>query len=322
VSPLVPVADGALAILARTSDADWLPRWLPRPHPNLDAERVRVRLRELESAERAVLGDHADRPPTLRFGSVRAWVDPVNRAVWLAGAAAGGWLDLTGGTGVVDPAGSPEEGCTLLSIASGLLLASRGRPLIHAGAVRRPDGGVLLLVGDTHSGKTTTTLTLARAPGWSWVSDDQVVLTTDSAGSIEVLGWVRRPHLDRGYLQGWTSGDRCDADEQFLASLDWQPRGPLAGLLLPAVQSDTTSRPLPATAAEGLEALIRQGAWMLAEPAAARATLGLLRAAADTGARRLLLGLDCYGRPEQLVRLVEGGGVPLEASGGRISERL
>jgi hypothetical protein len=194
----------------------------------------------------------------------------------------------------------------MLTIAAGLLLSAQGRVLVHAAAVRRPDGGVLLLAGDTHCGKSTTTLTLAQSPGWAWMSDDQVILSKADDGSVEVLAWARRPHLDSGYLEGGTTGERQDADAGFVRSLPWVARGRLAGVLLPVVAGSEPSRAAPAPAAAVLEALVRQGAWILADSTAARLSLGVLTAAAALGARRLSLGLDCYAKPDRLAALVDG----------------
>jgi hypothetical protein len=235
-------------------------------------------------------------------------VDAPSRRVALAGRLGEGVLDLEAGTGGIDPGGAPNDGYTMLTMAAGLLLAAQGRVLVHAGAVRRPDGGVLLLVGDTHSGKSTTTLTLARAAGWAWLSDDQVVLVAGPGGSVETLAWARRPHLDAGYSRGDSVGERRDADPDLLDSLTWVPGGRLGGILLPRVVGDSPSRTSPGPAAAVLEALIRQGAWLVAEPTAARAAMAVLRRAAELGARQVELGRDCYAAPERLAALLDPSG--------------
>jgi hypothetical protein len=304
VSGHVPVADGALVLIPRDEDAALVERWLPAPHPHPDQGRAFVSLRSLKAGELSWLEESGGRAPTLGFGGVRAWVDAPTRRVVLAGRTSRGVLCLAEGTGVLDPAGAVDDGYTMLTMAAGLLLAAQGRVLVHAAAVRKPDGGVLLLAGDTHCGKSTTTLTLARSRGWAWLSDDQVVLTSSDDGSVEVLAWARRPHLDAGYLQGANTGERRDAEPGFVRSLAWAARGGLAGVLLPVVVGSEPSRSEPAPAAAALEALVRQGAWMLADPTAARMSLGVLSAAAAFGAWRLSLGLDCYATPDRLSKLV------------------
>jgi hypothetical protein len=49
-----------------------------------------------------------------------------------------------------------------------------------------------------------------------------------------------------------------------------------------------------APAAAALEALVRQGAWIMAEAMAARTAILVLQRAAEQGARHLELGMDCY----------------------------
>jgi hypothetical protein len=163
---------------------------------------------------------------------------------------------------------------------------------------------VLLIAGDTHSGKSTTALTLARADRWAWLSDDQVLLSARPDDVIDVFGWVRRPHLDHGYDQGVSLGTRREADPEFVGSLPWVPTGALAGSVLPVVRPEAVSGTSPARPGDALEALIRQGAWIMAEREAARAALRVLRIAAGKPAYRLELGRDTFAAPERLARVL------------------
>ena len=290
MTPFVPVADGALGIQPRDQDAPLLEAWLPRPHSDPSTPEVLVRLGPLDDADLLWLTAQAERPSTFSVGSVHAWVDRDARRVGLAGRVAPGVLDLETGYGVIDPQDALDDGRTMLTIAAGLLLAGRKRVLLQAAAVRRPDGGVLLLAGETQTGKSTTALTLARAPGWAWLSDDQVILAPAPDNGVEVFAWARRPNADAGYD---------------LNSLPWEARGPLAGSLLPLVNANALSaiRPAPGTAV--MEALIRQGAWIMAEPGSAKAALEVLSLAASFPARFLDLGLDTHGRPDRLTALLD-----------------
>jgi hypothetical protein len=302
----VPVADGALFLEPRDEDAELLERWLPRPHPDPDEPRAGVTLRVIGDSERQWIAGQLEGPPTLSLGTVRASVEATTRRVALAGRIGVGVLDLARGMGAIDSGGALEDGYTMLTLAAGLLLAAQGRVLAHAAAVRRPDGGVLLLAGDSRAGKSTTTLTLARAPGWAWLSDDQVVLAPRQDESVEVLGWARQAHLDEGYDRGESTGQRRDADPALIARLPWVARGILAGAVLPVVRPDYPSARRPATATAALEALIRQGAWILAEGVAARMALGVLRTAAGKEAWHLDLGRDTYAEPDRLAAMVLG----------------
>jgi hypothetical protein len=60
----------------------------------------------------------------------------------------------------------------------------------------------------------------------------------------------------------------------------------------------------PAAAAEALEALIRQGAWIMAEGGSARSALKIVRAAAGEPARHVDLGPDCFAQPEKVALLL------------------
>lgn len=287
---LVPVADGALGLESRDEDAPLLSAWLPRPHPDPETPEVFVRLGPLPGADHSWLATERARTSTFSLGAVHAWVERESRRVGMAAPGAEGLIDLTTGSGVIDPKGSLDEACTMLTMAAGLLLSARRRVLLNAAAVRRPDTGVLLLTGDTLAGNSTTALTLARAPGWAWLSSDQVVLAAGSDSSVEVFSWTREPP---------------EFGSANIGSLPWIAHGTLAGCLLPAIQPNAPSatRPAPGTAA--MEVLIRQGAWIMSEPGSAKAALGVLSLAASFPAHFLDLGLDCQHSPERLAALVE-----------------
>ncbi len=300
----LPVAEGALVIESRDEDAPLLARWLPRAHPRPIDPKVSIALRPLGPDDSAWVAEFSHGQATLSLATVRAWVEPGSRRVALVGRVGTGILDLAGGSAVIDPGGALDDGYTMLTISAGLLLASVGRVLVHAGAVCRPDGGVLLLAGDTHSGKSSTTLTLARAPRWAWLSDDQVVLAARPDDAVDVFGWVRTPHLDEGYASGLITGRRREADAEFIATLSWVASGRLAGLVLPIIRADAPSGTRPAAAIDAMEALIRQGAWIMSERESARMALRVLRIAAAAPARRLDLGRDTFSAPERLAALL------------------
>lgn len=58
------------------------------------------------------------------------------------------------------------------------LLKSRST-LVHAGALRRPDGKALLLLGGGGVGKSTSVLALASHPQWGYLADDLAILGVD-----------------------------------------------------------------------------------------------------------------------------------------------
>jgi hypothetical protein len=63
-----------------------------------------------------------------------------------------------------------------LTVAAALLLNRQGKLLLHAAAFVAPDGLAWLLIGDSHSGKSTTCASLMRY-GLAFLADDQVVVS-------------------------------------------------------------------------------------------------------------------------------------------------
>jgi hypothetical protein len=262
-------------------------------------------LGRIGDADRSWLAAQKGRPSTFSLGTVHAWVDRGVRRVGLGSRVAEGLIDPAAGSGVIDPRGAIDEARTMLTMAAGWLLAGRKRVLLRAAAVRRPDGRVLLLAGEAQAGKSTTALTLARAPGWAWLSDDQVVLAAGSGDSVEVFAWARHPQVDAGYDRGEYTGESKDADPGFLDSLTWATRGILAGSLLLMVNAKAPSSTRPAPGTVAMEALIKQGACIMAEPSSAKAALEVLSIAASCPAHFLDLGPDTYAKPDRLAALLD-----------------
>jgi hypothetical protein len=182
---------------------------------------------------------------------------------------------------------------SMATLAAALVAGRMGRALVHAAAVVAPDGGTWLLVGDTHSGKTTTTVNLLNA-GWRYVSDDHVVLGRGADGRVTVEGWPRRFHLDEGWAAGTPGQPRAEVDPRDRWPGSWLRSAPLAGILAPRVAAAEPTRLAPLPAADALAALIRQSPWLLADRAAAPAVLALLQSAAGHPAFALRVGLDAY----------------------------
>jgi len=295
-------ADGALGITVEAGAAGFSARWLPQG------------LAELTTPPRATIavrtGAVPERPatlPTLTVGPVAGWMS--DRYLILRGSAAGGDVDLTSGQAVLRAA--PDAGDTgegdvygMLTIAAGVLLAGLGRALIHGAAVMPPGDGAWVLIGDSGSGKSTTCATLCRA-GWSYLSDDQVILSTAERG-VTAEGWVRPFHVDRDWERGERSGTRVTRDAGALFPGQRRVTAPLAGLLLPRVAEKHSTALAPADPAEALAELIRQSPWVLLDRGAAPVVLDLLAAAASRcrPPHRLTLGADSYGSPERMKRVL------------------
>ena len=211
-------------------------------------------------------------------------------------------LGRGGAYGSAYPCRSPRDARSFTQ-APGDAVQRTARALLHAGAVVAPDGRAWLLVGDSHSGKTTTCATLIRA-GWEWLADDQVVLGVERNGTVRAEGWPRAFTLDEGYAAGTPRGRRAPADPAGLGPGRWRRSAQVGGVLLPRVQADAPTAMELAHAAEVLGALIRQSPWLLADRMAAPAVLELLSQTARLPSYRLRAGLDSYGDTKLLQKIV------------------
>jgi hypothetical protein len=241
---------------------------------------------------------------TMQLGEVDAWVEG-DRALLIGPSGVHGTVALdTGEAELRAPMAAEGNGVawdlyTAATLSCALLLGRMGRALVHAAAVVPPGGRAWLLVGDTHAGKTTTTANLLRE-GWSYVSDDHVVLHRDAQGRPAVEGLPRPFHLDVGWEAGTIHRRRgaTDARERFPGA--WRRSAPLAGLLFPRVHADEPTALAPAGAGDALGALLRQSPWLLADRGCAPRVLALLRETALLPAHALRLGLDTYADPPLL----------------------
>ncbi len=256
---------------------------------------------------------------TLRLGSVRAWVEPeVERVTLLGDGGARGVVALTERRGFLaaTPDRLPPSDAAvtdlywMMGIATALLLGRTDRAVVHAGAIVAPDGGAWLVVGDAHAGKSTT-CAAAIEGGWSFLSDDQVVLRQAAArgvsGDVVAEGWQRSFHLDEGWNLGRPLGRRIRVDPGTLGPGRQQALASIAGILLPVVNPDAATVLRPMGQADALVALLRQSPWPLADPGAGPRALELLRLASTTGpVFRVRLGLDGFqDRRRILTRLNE-----------------
>jgi hypothetical protein len=200
---------------------------------------------------------------------------------------------------------------SMLTLSAAFLTGRIGGALVHAGAVVDPAGRAWLLAGDTHAGKTTTTVSLVDA-GWSFLADDQVVLRRDPARGIMAEGWPRHAHLDEGWSESVVTGTRAALDLRARWGDRWLRRAPLGGLLFPNVAADAPTSLAPAHAATAFAGLLRQSPWLMADRGAAPAVVDLLREACARPAFALSLGRDSYARgdvlAERLAPAVSAGG--------------
>lgn len=299
--------DGALVLRAPVPSPG-LTRWFPRFHDSPAAQPgpARAWIRLAGSAEHPT----AVPPfrPSFTFDTLRAWVDDGQGRVCLVCRTPGmsGVVDLRGLRARLQVAAheplslADAELFTMLTISSAMLLGRLARALIHAAAVVGPDGGAWLLVGDSHAGKTTTTINLVRG-GWAFLSDDHVVAGPAlGGGRMLVDGWPRPFHVDAGWTRGEVTGRREPVDPSVFGVDRWRRTAPLRGLLFPRVspREPTMLQPLPSGRA--LTLLIRQSPWLMADRAAAPGLLRLLAAMSRLPAFALSAGMDTYQNPALL----------------------
>lgn len=298
--------DGRLRVEVHPRLLPFMARWLPLvpadtpPHP--------------AGAVIRVLPADAPPPPhpagerTLGIGGMDGWIEDARARI--AGASGvHGAVALAEGTAELRAPLDGDRSAVAIDLYSAcnlccaLLLGRMRRALAHAAAVAPPGGGAWLLVGDSRAGKTTTCANLVSA-GWSYLSDDHVVLYRDAEGRVAVEGLPRPFHLDEGWETGGIIQRRGNTDPHQRWPGAWRRTAPLAGLVFPGVEADAPTALAPLASADALAGLLRQSPWLLADRGAAPAVLALLREAALFPSHRLRLGLDTYADPALLAERV------------------
>lgn len=243
--------------------------------------------------------------PALILGRVKAWVDSRRGVAMLA--ASSGTINATAdlksrvATVVVrddvDP--SPADLTSLLTIVAALLLLRDGRSAMHAAAVVHPESGeAWLLCGDSHSGKSTTTANLIKA-GWSYLSDDYVVLARDRE-EISIEGWPDDFHIDEGWSRGQSTGTRGTLKESALPAGRRRDSAQFGGVLFTRVAPDSPTIVIEVPPVVALERLIRQSPWLVADTESAGKVFDLLKETASLPCGELSVGLDSFAHPAVL----------------------
>lgn len=307
--------DGALALVYDSALAHLVECWLPR-HP---AGRATSPQAEIEVVSGSLPVLPVEDPPTLRLGNVDArYLAPDEQVVMTPRAEGGvrGLIELSPRRALlcVDAEARGDVAAadiySMLTVSAALLLGRLGRALVHAGAVVAPAGSAWAVAGDAKSGKSTLCADLIAA-GWAYLSDDQIVLWTDSGlERLRIEGWPRDFHLDEGWGRGAPTGARRGVDPRSLGPGRWQRSAVLAGTLMPEVAGESPTTVSSVQPTETLTALVRQAPWLMADPAAAPAGLELLRAAARLPAYRVSLGRDAFGDAAVLLAALRGAGGP------------
>ena len=288
--------DDALRLSATPALAQLVARWLPFHAVSCDDGAAGI---TIDVVEPGVVELPASLPAvTLRMGETHCRVD--GDVAWLDGPGVRARVDLAGGRATIelDRAAPAVDVVPALTLPSALLLARSRRYLLHCGAVEHPGGGVWLLAGDSRAGKTSTSLSLARA-GWGLLADDHVVLRPLDDG-WEVEGWPRLLHPDERWREGTPTGRRIDLDPRREPGVRLAGPGRLAGVLLPSVRGAEATAVTPARHSDALSMLLRQTAWSVADRGVAARALADLTAATSVPTLSLRLGLDTFGDPARL----------------------
>lgn len=284
----------------------WLPITARRAEP---AGSAPASIAVLRGAD-AVQSPSPDSPPTLRIGSVRAWLDHEANTAMVAGATgAGGEVDLSRHRArlTVTPRAGDAVAADLqpmLTISAALLLGRIGRILLHAGAVVSGDGRAWLVVGDTHSGKSTTCVSLALS-GWGLLSDDQVALQGPGSGVLRAEGWLRPLHLDEGWDGRAPVGIRNTVMPAALGLRAVSGPIEIAGTIHTSIDPGQPTTVSVTTATDAFIGLVRQSPWLLADRTAAPAIVERLSALARLPSVAVSLGRDTFGQPDALRSVVE-----------------
>jgi len=327
VHPLL--AEGGLELHLAPGTGSRARRWIPlgcAPAPPSPAsDRISLRIVHPESPRSEA--DRAASSPLLHLGRLavhRTGTSPARFTLTAPSGISGtihpaaGSADLRIAAPGPDPGDAPATRALdfdvhhALTVTAALLLAGRGRALVHAAAVLAPTGATYLLVGDSRSGKSTTAANLRRL-GWSLISDDQVVLSPER----RVEGWLRPLHLDAGWPQGRRTGTRIEVQPHQVPGGGLARQATVSGVLLPRIEAEPPTRLEPTTGTEALAELIRQSPWLLAHPEGASRVLETLSAVAQLPAHRLRLGRDSYADATLLA--AELSSLPTQGSGASMA---
>jgi len=271
---------------------------------------ARIRVGGGDRSTEAIVAPDANQSPLLRLWSVRAWraSSPRTFTLYSARGRVSGYVDLERGSAELHLhppvlAGSRSALFSALTLAAALLLLRGHRALMHAAAVAPPAGDAVLLAGDARAGKSTTAANLMSA-GWTYLSDDHIVLRRMDTGAVEVEGWPRRFHLDTGWREARVLGERESVDPSGIGSGSFRRTARLGGVLFPRVEPGRGTRLEPIPAAESLALLIRQSPWLLTDSPTAERVLACLARVAALPSYRLFLDHDTYGDPERLAGIL------------------
>lgn len=183
---------------------------------------------------------------------------------------------------------------------------------VHGATLLDPTGRGWLLAGESGSGKSTTTVLLARN-GWGVGTDDIAFLAAgDTPARTDMIGW--REHLalrdDAVVAMGNTGGTELSTRRKtgwFAEELDatWVSRITPDIIGFPLVGGDGATKVAPMSARAALTRLMTCSPWVMLEPELADEHLSLMsRLVKHCRAVEITLGRDLFQRPELLLELL------------------
>ena len=301
--------NGGLSLGIADAAEDAVAPWIPRTSPGTVHEPSPAHIDVREGGPR--LAQPASVPPSIRVLGLRGWTSSDHAHLTTPDESVTAVIDLHLQRATIRLAAAHDDAdfgrhtFAALTVSAALLLGRQDRVLLHAGGVVAPNGGAWLLVGDSHSGKSSTCATLVRA-GWAFLADDQVIVAEDrETRELHAEGWPRSFNLDDGYTAGTVTGTRSPAEPAMLGGGEWHRSAPVAGLLFPSVSAPAGTALVRAAPGAAIQQLIRQSPWLLADPGAAPSLLQIMERLAGGPVYSLTLGMDSYASPETLVRALQ-----------------
>ena len=206
-----------------------------------------------------------------------------------------------------------------------MLMRQHGLYGLHANGVAKDDSGCLI-IGYSGAGKTTLSIGLLKE-GWSYLSDDAIMLRKNSNG-VEALAFrrgfsltqatsVHFPELNISTTSATTPGygaasayGRLNGDKRAL-DLDPLFPGMFASrcvprlMLFPEISSRSRSELIPLGYAEALTSLLGQSPGIMTDKVLVSKQLRVLTSLVEqTKSYRLLAGSDVYQRPDTVSQLL------------------
>lgn len=229
---------------------------------------------------------------------------PAEALVHPTAASARLWLT----PGALDDFERAERGFLLVVLL--FVLRRLGWYHVHCAALRDPTGQGWMFVGQSNSGKSTTSALLARS-GWSVATDD-IGFLTDSHGAVAVAGYRSPIALRAGGRDLLQASDGMEFARRGKTGYDadalggsWVSTVVPDVIVFPTVDAHAKTALVRVTPREAVRALIASSVWVLAEATHAQEHLDRLgQLCAQCRVYSATLGPDLIARPSLLQEML------------------